>query len=78
MVVTEFLLLVIASMAVLDFVMKYTKTNQNQHYIPDLRTQEYKQAEPDFDMKTSNLVKRTPIAHTDKELYEKELAKGNK
>jgi len=73
---SSILLGVIIALLVLDLVLKYTRSSERVNIPADIPAPIDLDPTAKWGNTTSNLVKRTPISHTDKVLYEKEIAKN--
>jgi len=75
MLITNTLLAVIIVLLVLDIVLKNTKSSERVNIREQMPDPIDLDPAAKWDNTTQNLVKHTPISHTDSELYDKELAK---
>ena len=76
MLLTNALLGVIIVLLVLDIVLKTTKSSERVNVPADVPAQVDLDPAAKWGNTTTNLVKRTPISHNDKVLFEKEIAKN--
>ena len=76
MLLTNALLGVIIVLLVLDIVLKTTKSSERVNVPADVPAKVDLDPTAKWGNTTTNLVKRTPISHNDKVLFEKEIAKN--
>ena len=76
MLMINILLGVIIVLLVLDIVLKNTQSSERVNVPADVPAQVDLDPTAKWGNTTTNLVKRTPISHNDKVLFEKEIAKN--